>query len=152
PKFQRQPIQRGAEYRRIGTVKRTSRTSLIFNLSEFILVNRNQRLCAILSQPRIRGIPHNRQQPGASVVAPTTTHEAESPHAGLLRDVFGVVIVTSQPSRQAVGGVEMRHDEPFKLRLLVVLAHVSLPLWSRPCRIEFYSRRNNFFCLKSWTV
>ena len=151
-KLQGERFERGAQSVRISTVKRTGRALLIFNFRTIIVVNRNQRLRAVFLQPRIRCVPHDRQQPRAPVAAATAANEAERSHARLLRDVLGVVVVACEPARQVVGGVEMRHDEAFELGLLFVVAHVSLSFQSRPRVKGFYSRRNNFSHRESWTA
>jgi len=67
----------------------------------------------------------------------------ERAHARLLRDVLRVVIVAREPAREVVGGIQMRHDEAFKLGRLFVVAHLpSIEVQTRGT--EFYSRRNNF--------
>jgi len=62
----------------------------------------------VLLEPRVAGISHNRQQPGATIPAVKTSEEFEGAHECFLRQVFRVRVIAHEPARQIVRGIQVR--------------------------------------------
>src|ERR1700676_3843440 len=80
---------------------------------------------AILPYPRIAGIAHDLQKPGAAVSPAKTIKESQRPKKCLLHYVFGVRRAAYQPAREVVRRVKMRQYHLFKSLGHVRLAPVS---------------------------
>src|SRR5579871_1943697 len=72
---------------------------------------------AMLAQPAIAGVAHDRQQPGAAIPALKSGVESQGAQAGFLYDIFRILVVACQPARQIVGGVQMRQHSLLEITI-----------------------------------
>ena len=75
---------------------------------------------AILLQPGVTGVAHDREQPGATIHATETIKKLKSTQVRLLNHIFSVMIIARQPASQIVCGAHMRQDALFKTREFVL--------------------------------
>jgi hypothetical protein len=64
-----------------------------------------QGIAPIPLEPGVAGIPDDAEQPGAGGFPPALIDKPKRPEAGFLNDVFGVVFIPSDPTREMIAGV-----------------------------------------------
>jgi hypothetical protein len=67
-----------------------------------------------VSRPVTTAIANNAEEPGTSISARERPKVSKRPERRLLDDIFGIVLVPYQPSRQAIGRIEMRQHDLFE--------------------------------------
>ena len=72
---------------------------------------------AVAAQPRPRGAANDSEKPGAGVPAAKAGKELEGAEGGFLGDILGIALISGEPAREIVGGVEVRQDDKFELAL-----------------------------------
>ncbi len=77
-------------------------------------------VAAVLVEPRVAGIAHGREQPGACVAAVKAVEEFECAQVGLLHHVPGVLFIARQPAGQIIRCVHVRHYRLFETLQFIV--------------------------------
>jgi hypothetical protein len=67
------------------------------------IVRENHRLGSVLHQPAADGVAHDRQGPRASIDGTETLDAAKRAQRGILHNVFGVLGIAGEPSRETMG-------------------------------------------------
>ena len=67
-------------------------------------------------KPREAGVADDREQPGTPVAAMKAIDELVGAQQRFLDHIFRVAILTREPVRQVVGGIQMWQDNPLKTR------------------------------------
>src|SRR6185369_4301093 len=83
-------------------------------LVEFVFDRIGRAEYAILLEPRVARVPHNRQQPRARIAAVVAGEELECAQVSFLNDVLCVGVVVDQPAGKVVRSAQMRQSNFFK--------------------------------------
>src|SRR5262245_51458691 len=67
-----------------------------------------------MAAPAATGVANNSEEPGASIASGKRPKVSEGPQGRLLNDIFGVVLIAYEPSRQPIGRTKMRQNDIVK--------------------------------------
>jgi hypothetical protein len=83
-------------------------------------------ISSILVQPGVAGIANNLEEPSARIAAVKTVKKLEGTQVGLLYHVLRIFGIAGYPTRQVVGGVQMRQNRFLKSHPVGLLVHGEL--------------------------